>query len=323
MSEEFSDCQLNNALKCFEDKDDILCFGYSFGKDVDFLQNDSEPIPASLYGTIFRASSSIQLNDSDDEVYAVAKQKIIDNYNSKPIEKVINESNKDNRTSLLTVSDEDDIEVQITPKEYTIFTCPQNIKDNKFIKNGEDESTTNSEGEHKLVGKKRNRKKRKEKPDDIRKKIKSRFHKTLKNLINHRLKLAGSVKFFDFLPQCFVCNIAKNRNKTVLNLTYEQILTTNFAIGKEFPSSKANVDITKYQNNIHVLKYLKKNPDILEKSKFDLVLKLKYVDLLKEYFNSEEFNKSVHKLKIDDQESDEYINEYCAKAQGYINFFQS
>ena len=47
------------------------------------------------------------------------------------------------------------------------------------------------------------------------------------------------------------------------------------------------------------------------------------MDLLREYFNSEEFKKSVHKLKIDDQEPDEYINEYCAKAQGYINFFQS
>ena len=79
MSEEISDFQLNNNLKCFEDKDDIRCFGYSSGKDVDFLQNDSEPIPASLYGTIFRASS-IQLNDSDEEVYAIAKQKIIQNY---------------------------------------------------------------------------------------------------------------------------------------------------------------------------------------------------------------------------------------------------
>ena len=321
MTEEISDFQLNNNLICFEDKDDIRCFGYSSGKDVDFLQNDSEPIPASLYGTIFRASS-IQLNDSDEEVYEIAKQKIIQNYISKPIETEINETDIDNKASLLTVSDDDDVvEVQFTPKEYIIFTCL--YQDNKNIKNGEDESTTNSEGVHKLIGKKRNRKKRKEKPDDIRKKIKSRFHKTLKNLINHRLKLAGSVKFFDFLPQCFVCNIAKNRNKTVLHLTYEQLLTTNFAIGKDFPSNKTNVDTTKFQNNLHVLKYLKKNPDILEKSKFDLVLKTKYVDLLREYFNSEEFKKSVHKLKIDDQEPDEYINEYCAKAQGYINFFQS
>ena len=38
---------------------------------------------------------------------------------------------------------------------------------------------------------------RKFKPDDIRKKIKARFHKTIKNAINEFLKFTGSEKFFD------------------------------------------------------------------------------------------------------------------------------
>ena len=48
--------------------------------------------------------------------------------------------------------------------------------------------------------KKRVKKKRKFKPDDIRKKIKSRFHKTLKNIINENLKRVGSKELFDFFP---------------------------------------------------------------------------------------------------------------------------
>lgn len=42
--------------------------------------------------------------------------------------------------------------------------------------------------------------KRKYKPDDIRKKIKSRFHKSLRNIINENLKKAGSKHFFFFAP---------------------------------------------------------------------------------------------------------------------------
>ena len=51
------------------------------------------------------------------------------------------------------------------------------------------------------------KKKRKFKPDDIRKRIKSKFHKTLKDIINENLQKAGSKQLFDFLPQCFTSNI--------------------------------------------------------------------------------------------------------------------
>ena len=61
-------------------------------------------------------------------------------------------------------------------------------------------------------GKKRRiKKKRKYKSDDIRKKIKSRFLKATKNRINQMLKGAKSKYFFDFLPQCFICNISKQK----------------------------------------------------------------------------------------------------------------
>ena len=54
---------------------------------------------------------------------------------------------------------------------------------------------------------KREKKGRKYNHDDIRKKIKVKFHKTLKLLINSNLKKAGSKKFFNYLPQSFVGDI--------------------------------------------------------------------------------------------------------------------
>ena len=70
--------------------------------------------------------------------------------------------------------------------------------------------------------------KRKYKPDDIRKKIKSRFHKSIKNIINENLRKAGSKKLFTFLPQVFITSIARPANRYVLNMSLREILQKNF-----------------------------------------------------------------------------------------------
>ena len=77
--------------------------------------------------------------------------------------------------------------------------------------------------------KKKEKKQRKFKPDDIRKKIKVRFHKKIKNIINENLKKAGSTELFGFLPQYFISNIAKKFNNQFMNMTYEQLLKINFS----------------------------------------------------------------------------------------------
>ena len=71
-------------------------------------------------------------------------------------------------------------------------------------------------------------KRRKFKSDDIRKKIKSRFHKELKNILNKNLKNCGSKKLFDCLPQCFISNVSKTSNSEYLNLTYKELLSIDF-----------------------------------------------------------------------------------------------
>ena len=169
--------------------------------------------------------------------------------------------------------------------------------------------------------KKRVRKKRKYKPDDIRKKIKVRFHKILKNIINQNLKKAYSKEFFDFLPQCFIGNVARKINAKVLEMTLKELLSTDFLkeLNKEdYRNSK--VDYNKYKKNLEVLRYLEENPYISERAGFDAIKDKKYKDILKAYFISAQFEESLYQLK-EDNESPEYIQEYIKKAKTYISFY--
>ena len=171
--------------------------------------------------------------------------------------------------------------------------------------------------------KKRVKKKRKFKPDDIRKKIKARFHKTLKNILNDNLKKAGSKELFDFLPQCFIGNVSKKTNAKCFELTLKELLSTNFLIelNKEgYRNSK--VDNNKCNKNIRVLNYLKNNPEISKRSGFDLIKDKKYKDILKIYFTSAQFENSLFQLK-EEKESPEYIQEYISRAKNYVNFYSN
>lgn len=164
---------------------------------------------------------------------------------------------------------------------------------------------------------KKNKNKRKYKADDIRKKIKSRFHKTLKNVVNVRLKEAGAEKLFDFLQQSFISNISKSVNYEVMNLTLRELIEKDFSSPND---KKRRIDQTKYANNIIVLKYLDNNFDIQEKSKINLVLSMKYFELLEQYFHSEEFLKSIKKLQRE-KEEDDYIVEYVYRSFEYVRFY--
>ena len=170
--------------------------------------------------------------------------------------------------------------------------------------------------------KKKVKKKRKFKPDDIRKKIKSRFHKLIKNIINENLKKAGSQELFDFMPQSFIGNVSKKINSKALDLTYKEILTYDFNkdISSEYLSGK--VDYAKYYRNQKVLKYLEDNPEIAKRAGFDIIQNMKYKDLLKIYFSSAQFEKSIYKLKTEN-ECSEYIIEYIYRAKTYISFYSN
>ena len=166
--------------------------------------------------------------------------------------------------------------------------------------------------------KKKQKKKRKFKPDDIRKKIKARFHKVIKNIINSKLKKAGSKKLFDFFPQSFITNITIKLNNNALNLTYEKLIEKDYT--SETQTKKKNTDLEKYAKNMDVLNYLKENPEICENSEFEKLKNMKYIDILRAYFSSMEFEDSIVEL-YNKKEKIDYIEEYVNKALTYVNFF--
>ena len=173
---------------------------------------------------------------------------------------------------------------------------------------------TDSKGKRKKI-----KKQRKFKSDDVRKKIKVNFHKTIKNIINENLKNAGSEELLSFLPQSFMGNISKKFNNKYLDITYEQLLSIDFS-KSQTKSLNLKMDQKQYIKNIRTLKYLKNNQEISRISGFDLIKNMKYRDLLKLYFLSSEFENSIIKLK-NKQESKEYIDIYIYLAKNYVKYF--
>ena len=146
-------------------------------------------------------------------------------------------------------------------------------------------------------GKKRiQRKGRKYKPDDIRKKIKVKIHKTLKTIMNNNLKKAGSLRFFKYL-----------------------LLLTDFTIcGKEYTNK--NIDYNNYLNNKGTVEYLEQNIEISINSGFYLIKNMKYKDILKAYFSSKEFEYSILELKNKKEDSN-YIIDYVNLSKTYLDYF--
>lgn len=169
------------------------------------------------------------------------------------------------------------------------------------------------------------KKKRKEKPDDVRKKIKARFLKSTKNRINQMLKSANSKLYFDFLPQCFVCNISKVKNKPIINMKFKELLSQRFFEEEEKndkeSKKKIKRDKKKYDTNIKVLRYLEKNDNICKKSNFNIIGNMTFKDIFNEYLKSEEFEKEIEKLKIENNNNEIYVKNYIINAFNFINYF--
>ena len=202
-------------------------------------------------------------------------------------------------------------------KKKDIFHQNQ-VKFNVYIKNKKD-----------IFRKKaKERKKRKEKPDNIRKKIKSRFLKILKNRINEILKNAKSDFLFDNLPQCFISNISKNGNIFILDMTLKELLSKNFFgdytstdnSNETYTQKKRNPNKAKYDKNQKVLEYLDSNSDIRKSSNFNVISKLTFRKIFKEYLKSEEFENDILELK-NKNNSEDYIKEYINKAENFLDYF--
>jgi len=263
------------------------CFPFTTGKGIISFLNINEEFKLS---NIYSTSSPSGMSQTSPSIFSNKENSVMQDETMG-----INKSNNEevsNNTEQITNSN--DFDFKFVTKKYYI----------------------SSDGKKKRV-----KKKRKYKPDDIRKKIKVRFHKTLKNILNQNLKKVCSKEFFDFLPQCFISNVTKKTNAKYLELPLSELLSTDFLkeLNKEdYRNSK--VDYNKYKKNKEVLRYLEENPDICERSGFNEIKDKKYKDVLKAYFASSQFEESLYQLK-EQNESPEYIREYIKKAKTYISFY--
>ena len=176
-----------------------------------------------------------------------------------------------------------------------------------------------------LFGLKKKRKKRcgfvcrrKQNSDNIRKKIKAKFFKSLKILINEKLKKSGSKLLFNLFPQSIVGNITKKLNKHIFNMILKNVYSKNFNYKT---SEKAEVNIKKYKHNLKVLDYLEKNNSISEKSNFNIFKNMKLSKIYKEYLSSKEFGMSISLKK--GKENEKYIKDYIIKAHTLLEYFNN
>ena len=159
--------------------------------------------------------------------------------------------------------------------------------------------------------KKKNIEHRKDNADNIRKKIKVKFHKLLKNAINEKLKNAGSKYIFKALPQSFITSVTKKYNKPILDLSLKKIFSLHFNV-KENENQK---------HNLKVLEYLDRHHDICEKSNFNKIKNMKIEEVFNEYLLSKEFKLAISTLKKE-KENDQYIKKYIIKAHNFISFLK-
>ena len=206
-------------------------------------------------------------------------------------------------------------------KEVFRIVCPSNFK---IFHLGNYEqyprNLINLISENNIIFKKNKKRKiRKHNADNIRKKIKSRFLKTLKAALNERLKLAGSKHLFNYLPQDFIVNVGKDQNRGAMYLTFKEVFSKDFSKGDK----AKDINLKKCLDNKLVLDYLEKNIEVSAKSNFCYYKNMKYYEIYDEYINSREFEDDIIRLKEKEGEPEIYIKKYINLALELNDFFTS
>ena len=166
---------------------------------------------------------------------------------------------------------------------------------------------------------------RKRKEDNIRKKIKTSALRNIIKKINKNLTKAGSKYTFKALPQHFIADISRKTNHEVMQLTlrelleyaYKKLINDENYYTKDYNKTLIKAAEEKYKQNCQVLEYLDSIQEINLKSVWEQIKNKKYVDLLRDFFLSNEYEKSIEKLKEDKY----YIESYKYFAETYVEFF--
>ena len=140
-----------------------------------------------------------------------------------------------------------------------------------------------------------------------------------------------------YLNILFICEITKKKNKSILNMTLKEIISTDFfekykkindgdnTLNNSMLNKKRKCpDKVKFENNKEVMKYLKNNEEIKKSFNFDIIGDMTFSELFYEYLESKEFEKDILALKIEEgKENYEYIKEYIIKAYDFIKDFSN
>ena len=215
-------------------------------------------------------------------------------------------------------------ECYLTPQEKKVLTGeineeknPEKIfevnkrKNNSLFNSTENESTEVSLNSGiTSIKRKRNKEKRRRRDnsDNIRKKIKGGFFNgALIKRLNFILKQNRSKLYFVKFHQKFISNITRKSNKKFLNMTLLEI----FEKKEVYSSNDLN-----FKHNLKVVqtKEIKENEELKE------ILNKKYCELFEEYINSKEFN--IDEInRLEEKFDDSYIESYKNLARHFIEFF--
>ena len=163
--------------------------------------------------------------------------------------------------------------------------------------------------------------KRKNMPDNMRKRIKSDYLSKIIIILNESLKHHGLKLEFCLFAQCEVSNVAKAENNKVLNMTLkEMILHKPFEDSKKYGVKQKH--ILNWEKNKAILDYLEKeeNQELYKRLDFENILNLKMKDLYNEYLASDEFQKSIEELR-DEGNYFEYIKNYISVAKNFNKYY--
>ena len=263
--------------------------------------------------------NNYELGDKSAAVNAVTGDDITNSLLNKVNNLDINNSNSiGNSNSNINTGINNLEESYPAPKNNFVPTplCSKNYKEGKKDKKYKSENVLflNATKEKKNNSNTKNTIYRKLKPDSLRKKIKSRFHKKLRQIINTQLKKAGSKYFFDTLPQCFITNINIGFNQPLLNITMRELFQKTFGF-------KAK-DREKIDYNIKVLKYIEDNPDIKNNSKISEFLDSTYREIITKYLGGNYLLDDIERLKKEGEKND-YINRYTFIAYHWVEFYEN
>lgn len=154
------------------------------------------------------------------------------------------------------------------------------------------------------------RKKRRDNADNIRRKIKRGFFNFhLFNIFKKKLRSIRSKQYIMKFPGSFVSDVDKKRNQKILNFTLKEIIENEkFYIGEE------------KEKFIHNSKLIK-SEEIQNNKEFKEFLNKTYIQLFEEYINSNDFQvDEINRIKEKINEN-KYIQNYENVAKNYIRFF--